>query len=98
MFGVAIMKDMGIVMGDELVITIKPDPNPDHVDIGNEFLEVLELDEEAAARFYSFTPGKQRGLATYVNTAKREETRIKRALEIAHKLKTYTLHGDKKRD
>ena len=96
MFGIQIMKELGIVLGDELMISLDPDPDPDFVELGEEFTEVLELDEEAAARFFSFTPGKQRGLATYVNNAKREETRIKRALEIAHKLKTYTLYGDKK--
>ena len=96
LFGIQIMKELGIVLGDELMISLDPDPDPDFVELGEEFTEVLELDEEAAARFFSFTPGKQRGLATYVNNAKREETRIKRALEIAHKLKTYTLYGDKK--
>ncbi len=96
MFGVPIMKELGIVLGDELQISIISDPDPDFVDLGVEFTEVLEMDEEAAARFNSFTPGRRRGLATYVNGAKREETRIKRALEIAHKLKTYTLDGDKK--
>ena len=94
-FGLPLMKKIGIEFGDELYISLKLDPNPDHVDLGVEFAEVLELDEEAAARFFSFSPGKQRGLALHVNSAKREETRIKRALEIAHKLKTYTLYGDK---
>jgi hypothetical protein len=36
----------------------------------------------------------QRSIASYVTSAKRQETRIKRALELAHKLKTYTLYGD----
>ncbi len=96
LFGKSLMKDLGIVLGDELLVLLEPDPDPDYVELGEEFTEVLEMDEEASARFFGFTPGKQRGLATYVNNAKREETRIKRALEIAHKLKTYTLYGDKK--
>lgn len=96
LLGQSYLKEIGVVFGDELTISLKPDPDPDFVDLGEEFTEVLEMDEEAAARFFSFTPGKQRGLATHVNGAKREETRIKRALEIAHKIKTYTLYGDKK--
>ncbi|MEM8488954.1 MAG: YdeI/OmpD-associated family protein, partial [Bacteroidota bacterium] len=73
------------------------DPDPDHVELGEELEEVLAMDEEAAARFYSFTPGKRRGLAHHVNSAKREATRIKRALEIAHKVRTYTLYDDLQR-
>ncbi len=98
LLGQMYLKEIGVVFGDELTISLKPDPDPDFIDLGEEFTEVLEMDEAAAARFFSFTPGKQRGLATHVNGAKREETRIKRALEIAHKLKTYTLYGDRKRD
>jgi hypothetical protein len=33
-------------------------------------------------------------MAGYVTGAKREETRIKRALEMAYKLRTHTLYGD----
>ena len=98
MFGLPLMKELGVVLGDEFAIELVPDPDPNYVELGAEFSEVLELDEAAAERFFSFTPGKQRGLALHVNSAKREETRIKRALEIAHKLKTYTLYGDKKPD
>jgi uncharacterized protein YdeI (YjbR/CyaY-like superfamily) len=54
----------------------------------------LEQDEEAAARFYAMTRGRQRSLASYVTSAKREETRVKRAVELAHKLRTRTLYGD----
>ncbi len=96
-FGVSILKEMKIVPGDELVMALHPDPDPDFVELGEEFEEVLAMDEEAAARFYSFTPGKRRGLALHVNSAKREATRIKRALEIAHKVKTYTLYDDLQR-
>ena len=98
LLGQAFLKDIGVVFGDVLTLSLKSDPDPDYVELGEEFTEVLEMDEEAAARFFSFTPGKQRGLATHVNGAKKAETRIKRALEIAHKLKTYTLYGDKKTD
>lgn len=96
-FGISILKELNIVPGDELVLTLYPDPDPDFVELGEELEEVLALDEEAAARFYTFTPGKRRGLAHHVNSAKREATRIKRALEIAHKVKTFTLYDDLQR-
>ena len=96
LLGRGLLREIGAQYGDEVVVELAPDPDPDYVELGEEFSEVLELDEEAAARFFAFTPGKQRGLAYYVNSAKRSETRIKRALEIAHKLKTCTLYGDKR--
>ena len=94
--GLPILKAIDAQYGDEIRVGLMSDPDPDAVDLGEEFTEVLEMDEEAAARFFSFSPGKQRGLALHVNSARRSETRIKRALEIAHKLRTYTLYGDKK--
>jgi hypothetical protein len=96
LFGVPFLREAGVQEGDVVPIELYPDPDPDYIDLGDEFAEVLEMDEAAAARFYSMTPGRQRSLAYYVNSAKREETRIKRALELAHKLKTNTLYGDRK--
>ena len=56
--------------------------------------EALEHDAAASKRFATFSPGKKRSVASYITQAKREETRMKRAYEIAHKLSSYTLHGD----
>ena len=67
---------------------------PDKIDLCEELKAVLEQDLEAAARFCEFTPGRQRGLAYYVNSAKRVETRVRRALEVVHKLKSRTLRMD----
>ncbi len=92
--GTSILRDIKVQLDDVVVVELAPDPDPDRIDLGEEFTEVLEMDDEAAERFFSFTPGKQRSLAHYVTSAKREETRIKRALELAHKIKTYTLYGD----
>lgn len=95
LFGIPFLREAKVKEGDMAPLEIRTDPDPNMIDMGEEFTEVLEMDEEAAARFYGMTPGKQRSLAYYVTSAKREETRIKRALELAHKLKTYTLYGDK---
>jgi hypothetical protein len=94
LIGNPILRDLRVHEGEIVVVELSADPEPDRIDLGEEFAEVLELDEEAAARFYSLTPGMQRSIASYVTSAKRQETRIKRALELAHKLKTYTLYGD----
>jgi hypothetical protein len=92
--GLPLLRDLGAALGEPVMAELHPDPDPDHVELGEEFAVVLEQDEEAAARFYAMTHGRQRSLASYVTSAKREETRIKRALELAHRLRTHTLYGD----
>lgn len=93
--GRSLLRDIGVILGDTIEAELEEDPNPNHVTLGEEFEAVLEDDEAAATRFYTMTPGKQRSLAHYVTSAKRVETRIKRALELAYKLRTYSLYGDK---
>ncbi|PLX28699.1 MAG: hypothetical protein C0600_09440 [Ignavibacteria bacterium] len=93
--GEPLLKEIGARLNDMVDVTLRADPEPDSVDICEEFAAVLEQDEDAAQRFYSMTSGMQRSLILYVTTAKREETRIKRSLELAYKLRTYTLSGDR---
>jgi len=82
--------------GDVVHVEMISDPEPDRIDLGEEFETVLAQDSDAAERFFNMTTGRQRGLAQYITSAKRVETRIKRALEIALKLRTDTLHEDLK--
>ena len=94
--GRTLMRDIGVSPGDIVFAELRPDPDPEYIELGEEFEAVLDDDPEAAVRFFGMTTGKRRSLAYYITSAKRVETRIKRALEIAHKLKTYTLYGDKR--
>ncbi|CAN5382744.1 hypothetical protein BH09BAC1_BH09BAC1_10780 [soil metagenome] len=73
-------------------IKIAMDPNPTDIGLPEEFEAALDQDEEAFVVFNTLTMGAQRSLCHYVNSAKRVETRIKRALELAEKLRTRTLH------
>lgn len=94
LLGIPLLREIGAKLGDIVMVTLRPDPEPERIDLGEELTAVLEQDEEAAARFYAMTPGRQRSLAYYVTSAKRTETRITRALELAKKLRTHTLYGD----
>lgn len=94
LLGRALLRAVGADFGDTVEAVLRPDPESDRIDLGEEFAAVLDQDAEAAARFASMTPGRQRSLASYVTGARRVETRIKRALELAEKLRTYTLYGD----
>jgi hypothetical protein len=93
-----LLRDIGAGLGDMVSVELRADPDPDFVEICEELQVALEQDDEAGDRFYAMTPGRQRSLAHYANSAKRVETRIKRSLELAYKLRTYSLHGDKKKE
>jgi len=90
-----LMSDVGAGLGDLVELSIKSDPNPDHVVIDPALLEALEMDREASDRVNKMTPGQKRSINHYVANAKRLETKMKRALEIAYKLRTRTLSGDR---
>ena len=67
--------------------------------IAEELTEALSQDTDAQARWDTFTPGKKRSINHYINhyidSAKRPETRAKRAVEMTKKIRTHTLHRDK---
>ncbi len=93
--GHEVLQSIGASDGEMVSVGIYADPDPDRVDIPEEFAAVLEQDPEAMERFSSMTPGMQRSLALHVSSAKREQTRIARALDLARKLRTRTLYGDR---
>ncbi|MGA7304693.1 MAG: YdeI/OmpD-associated family protein [Rhodothermales bacterium] len=93
-----LLKVLGVSYGDFVHVELRVDPDPDFVEVCEELRVALEQDTEAAERFYAMTPGRQRSLAYYANSAKRVETRIKRSLELAGKLRTHMLAGDQKKE
>lgn len=93
--GQALKKAAKIVEGSRVQVSIQPDPNPDLILLCEEMEAIFELDEEAGKIFFGFTKGMQRSLAYYANSAKQSETRIKRALELAQKMKTGQLYSQK---
>lgn len=96
--GKDILKEGNLTLNELIDVVIQPDPEPDFVDMGEELTEVLAQDDEARKRWDSFSIGRQRSLAMYVTGAKTVDTRIKRALDLAEKLRTYTLYGDLKKE
>lgn len=93
--GLSKLRDAGVSPGDMVIVGLRPDPNPDHVEICEEFQVALEQDPEAQERFDSFTTGKQRSLVHYINSAKRTSTRVRRSLEMCEKIRTRSLHSDR---
>ena len=88
------MREAGISLKTPAVLAFKPDPAPDRLDMPEEFRLALDQDNAARARWDTFTPGRRRSLLVYITGAKTEPTRIKRALDLAQKIRTHSLYGD----
>lgn len=92
MIGAPLMKQCKLRVGYMVKVRFFV-PDQSEIELPEELVEVLAQDEAAGKKFYAMTPGRQRSLAHYVTTAKTVDTRIKRALELAHKIVTDTLYG-----
>ncbi len=90
-----ILKTCGLREGSPVSVALAPDPEPDVLDMPACFALVLEEDAEARARWETFPTGKRRSLLHYISSAKTEATQIKRSWELAEKIRTRSLYGDK---
>lgn len=70
----------------------------DELEIPEELISVLEQDEEAGKIFYAYTRGYQRSLVHYITSVKNIDSRIKRALELAEKIKIRGFHIHKSKE
>lgn len=86
--GLDTLKTMGVAPGDMAIVVMETDPEPDRIDICDELAEALRHDIAAARAFSSLTLGRQRGLAAWVASGKKTETRIRRALQLCEKMHT----------
>jgi hypothetical protein len=76
----------GLALGDQITITLIPDPEPDAVDLPEEFAEGLAEWPEAAAGFQQLNPSMKRALAHHISSAVRPETRADRIVKALHRL------------
>ena len=65
----------------------------DLVELPEELEAVLDQDDDAMKLWKTFSPAWQRGFAHYVNSAKKVDSRIKRAIEIMEKAKRGQLNA-----
>ncbi|MEQ8358291.1 MAG: YdeI/OmpD-associated family protein [Cytophagales bacterium] len=71
----------------KISVLIEKDRSEFGMDVPEEFIEVMGQEELAWERFQQLTPGKQRTLIYIVNKVKNTDSRIRKALAIAHHLK-----------
>ncbi|QDA60572.1 YdeI/OmpD-associated family protein [Hymenobacter jejuensis] len=78
----------GVEMGQEITLTLAPDPDPDHIELPEELAEGLDAWPEADAGFQKLRPSMKRAIAQHVGGAKRTETRLERSMQILKQLAT----------
>jgi hypothetical protein len=81
-----VCRTVGIALGDELDVHIAPDPNPDHVDLPDEFAEALAAWPEAETAFHNYSGAHRRAMARWVDEAKQPATRARRAVTLVERL------------
>ncbi|MDO7886061.1 YdeI/OmpD-associated family protein [Hymenobacter cheonanensis] len=77
---------LGLAVGQELEVSLTPDPNPDYVDLPDELAEALAAWPEAETAFQAQTGAMRRAMARKVADAKRPDTRARYAVELAERL------------
>ena len=77
----------GIKLGQKVELTVGKDQSELGMEMPVEMEEVLSIDEEAFEVWNTITPGRKRSALYFIMKAKKEETRIKRALLVAENLK-----------
>lgn len=82
------MKDLGVSLGDQVTVVLKPDKSKYGMPMPPELKEVLAQDEQGKLRFEKLTPGRQRYIIHYVSSVKNSDKRIERALLLIENLKT----------
>lgn len=94
MLSKAVLKSWKLEPGMEVKFSMQKDESEFGMAFPEEFQIVLDQDPEANSAFRERKPGKQRGVLHYIDSGKTEATRIKRALEMAEKLKNKALYGE----
>ena len=95
-FGGEHRKLAGMRPGGTYQLSIVRNENPLDMVIPEELRAALDADEAAAAQWAKLKPGNHRNIVYWVGSAKRPETREKRAIEMIRRLTTPgTLFGNK---
>jgi hypothetical protein len=82
-----IREQIGKSFGDEIMITVEPDTEPRVVEVPEDLLKALKREKEARAFFDRLSYTHQKEYVTWINEAKREETRRTRISKMIDMLK-----------
>jgi hypothetical protein len=82
-----IREQIGKTFGDEITITVEPDTEPRVLDVPDDLTKALESDKEARVFFDKLSYTHQKEYVTWINGAKKEETRQNRLTKTIEMLK-----------
>lgn len=82
-----IRRKAGVRQGQHVQVELKPDDSRYGLPMPEELEELLAQDAEGHRLFHALSPGKQRNLLYIVGSAKRPETRLRRAVICIEHLK-----------
>jgi hypothetical protein len=82
-----IREKIGKTFGDEVTITVEPDTEPRMIEIPAELKKLFRTEKEAKAFFDKLSYTHQKEYVTWINEAKREETRQNRIAKTIEMLK-----------
>ncbi|RYY19004.1 MAG: DUF1905 domain-containing protein [Cytophagaceae bacterium] len=88
MLSKSLCQQLRLATGQELAVSLTPDPNPDYVDLPAELAEALAAWPEAEIAFLDHSGAMRRAMARKVADAKRPETRA-----AGHEPRLVTLTG-----
>lgn len=77
---------LGVKLGQELTISLTPDPEPDRVDLPEELLEALAAWPEAEAALERQNGAMKRAIVRHITEAKTTETRTRRVVQLVERL------------
>lgn len=81
------LKSLGVDLGDEVRVSLKPDNSKYGMDVPAELEEWLSQDTAARERFDGLSPGKQRYIIYYVSGVKSPQKRMERTALLMENLK-----------
>ncbi|HKU52440.1 MAG TPA: YdeI/OmpD-associated family protein [Nitrospira sp.] len=82
-----IREQIGKTFGDEVTITVEPDTEPRVIEIPAELKKAFKTEKEAKAFFDKLSYTHQKEYVTWIDEAKREETRQNRIAKTVEMLK-----------
>jgi hypothetical protein len=82
-----IREQIGKTFGDEVAITVEPDTEPRVIEIPAELKKAFKTEKEAKAFFDKLSYTHQKEYVTWIDEAKREETRQNRIAKTVEMLK-----------
>lgn len=96
MFGRALAKKLGVVLGSNVTLAFDL-VGDDEVDVPPEMREALRQEPAWRSAWKKLTPGKQRGIAHMVKSVKDPERRAQRAVDLLRDLERGVVPGPPRR-